>query len=69
MKYNQVAAQYKQELDQLKQVHEREIQRLTGTIKALQSTLAEGRKPSSEPAEASPGTPPPDLTATSLINP
>jgi predicted kinase len=70
MKYKQVAAQYKQELDQLKQVHEREVQRLTGTIKALQSTLAaEGRKPSSEPAEASPGTPPPDLTDTSLTLP
>jgi hypothetical protein len=70
MKYKQLAAQYKQELEQLKQEHEREIQPLTETIDALQGTLAaEGRKPSSEPEPVPPGTPPPDLTGTSLTLP
>ena len=70
MKYKQLAAQYKQELEQLKQAHELEIKRMTEEIEALKrKDTAEGTKNSSESEKAFPDTPPPDLTDTSLTLP
>src|SRR6266568_970303 len=67
MKYKQLAAQYTQEIEQLKQAHELEIKRMTEEIEALKRNVStEGIKNSSEPEEMFPVTPPPDLTDTSL---
>jgi hypothetical protein len=70
MKYKQLATQYKQEIEQLKQAHELEIKRLTEEIEALKRTATtEGMKNTSEPEEVFPDTPPPDVTDTSLTLP
>ncbi len=70
MKYKQLAAQYTQEIEQLKQAHELEIKRMTEEIEALKRNVStEGIKNSSEPEEMFPVTPPPDLTDTSLTLP
>jgi hypothetical protein len=70
MKYKHLALQHKLEIEQLKQVHELQVKRMTEEIETLKrKATTEVVKSSSESEEAFSASPPPNVSDTSLTLP